>query len=130
MIKKNTVFNKHNPKLIENVDVGINRQILAYGSDLMAVKVWFDEGAIGYEHKHHHTQISYVESGEFEVVINGEMQILGAGDSFLATLINNLLSDMEPQTALDHACAFGTLVAGSDGANPVILESDIIDLMK
>jgi len=39
MIKKNTVFNKHNPKLIENVDIGINRQILAYGSDLMAVKV-------------------------------------------------------------------------------------------
>ena len=82
MIKKNTVFNKHNPKSIENVDIGINRQLLAYGSDLMAVKVWFDEDAIGYEHKHHHTQISYVESGEFEVVINGEMQILGAGDSF------------------------------------------------
>jgi len=68
----------------------------------------------------------YYNSG-YKIIVK---DTVGAGDSFLATLINNLLSDMEPQTALDHACAFGTLVAGSDGANPVILESDIIDLMK
>ena len=55
---------------------------------------------------------------------------VGAGDSFLATLINNLLSDVKPQTALDYACAVGTLVAGSEGANPDILEEDIINLMK
>jgi fructokinase len=55
---------------------------------------------------------------------------VGAGDSFLATLINNLLSNVKPQAALDRACALGTLVAGSDGANPVILDDDIIKLMK
>ena len=82
MSKKNSPFVRHNPNLIENVEIGINRQILAYGSDLMAVKVWFDEGAKGYKHEHHHTQVSYVESGEFEVTINGEVQLLIAGDSF------------------------------------------------
>jgi fructokinase len=55
---------------------------------------------------------------------------VGAGDSFLATLIMNLLSNTKPQTALDYACAVGTLVAGSDGANPDILEGDIINLIK
>ena len=55
---------------------------------------------------------------------------VGAGDSFLATLIHNLLSNIESQTALDRACAFGTLVAGSDGANPEIRERDILALMS
>tara|TARA_R110000772_G_scaffold73071_16_gene159166 strand:+ start:116 stop:994 length:879 start_codon:yes stop_codon:yes gene_type:complete len=55
---------------------------------------------------------------------------VGAGDSFLATLINNIISDVNPQTALNYACAVGTLVAGSDGANPEILEADIINLLK
>jgi fructokinase len=55
---------------------------------------------------------------------------VGAGDSFLGTLINNLLSNVKPQAALDRACAVGTLVAGSEGANPDILERDIINLIK
>ena len=55
---------------------------------------------------------------------------VGAGDSFLATLIHNLLSNIESQTALDRACAFGALVAGSDGANPEIRERDILALMS
>ena len=71
-----------NPDTIEQVDKGIKRQFLGYGPDLMAVKVWFDEGAIGYQHQHPHTQVSYVESGEFEATINGETKILRAGDSF------------------------------------------------
>lgn len=67
---------------IEQVDDGIKRQFLGYGPELMAVKVWFDEGAIGYQHHHRHTQVSYVESGEFEATIDGESKILKAGDSF------------------------------------------------
>jgi fructokinase len=55
---------------------------------------------------------------------------VGAGDSFLATLIHNLLSNIESQTALDRACAFGALVAGSNGANPEIRERDILALMS
>lgn len=70
------------PDKIEQVDKGIKRQFLGYGPDLMAVKVWFEEGAIGYQHDHPHTQVTYVESGEFEATIDGESQILKAGDSF------------------------------------------------
>ena len=54
---------------------------------------------------------------------------VGAGDSFLATLIANLLQKEEPQAALDFACAMGALVAGSDGANPEITMLQIQDFM-
>lgn len=43
---------------------------------------------------------------------------VGAGDSFLASLIAKLLIKEKPQLALDYACAVGALVAGSEGANP------------
>ena len=55
---------------------------------------------------------------------------VGAGDSFLASLINKLLKDVAPQEALDFACAVGAIVASSEGANPEIKESDILDFMK
>ena len=55
---------------------------------------------------------------------------VGAGDSFLASLINKLLKGVEPQEALDFACAVGAIVANSEGANPEIKESDILDFMK
>ena len=70
------------PSTIEIVQDGIKRQFLGYGPDLMAVKVWFEEGAEGYQHDHPHTQVTYVESGEFEATIGGETKILRAGDSF------------------------------------------------
>lgn len=70
------------PDKVERVDDGIKRQILGYGPDLMAVKVWFEEGAIGYQHQHYHAQVAYVESGEFEATIDGETKTLRAGDSF------------------------------------------------
>ncbi|WP_218599103.1 carbohydrate kinase [Polaribacter sp. NJDZ03] len=55
---------------------------------------------------------------------------VGAGDSFLASLINKLLKGVAPQEALDFACAVGAIVANSEGANPEIKESDILDFMK
>ena len=70
------------PDLVEQVDDGIKRQILGYGPEIMAVKVWFEEGAIGYQHQHPHSQVAYVESGEFEATIDGETRTLTAGDSF------------------------------------------------
>jgi len=50
---------------------------------------------------------------------------VGAGDSFLATLMSLLLKGIKPQKALDMACGVGALVAGSCGANPKISLSDI-----
>ncbi len=43
---------------------------------------------------------------------------VGAGDSFLASLLLKYLSGEPIQHALDYACAVGALVAGEKGANP------------
>lgn len=74
------VFGETEP--VVEIQEGIKRQLLGYGAGLMTVKVWFDEGAEGYQHQHPHTQASYVESGEFEATIDGKTQLLKAGDSF------------------------------------------------
>ena len=54
---------------------------------------------------------------------------VGAGDSFLATLIMGLLTGQDPQHAIDYACAVGALVAAAAGANPTLGEDDIQALM-
>ncbi len=54
---------------------------------------------------------------------------VGAGDSFLASLIAKLLQKEDPQIALDFACAMGALVAGSSGANPEINMQQIQNFM-
>ena len=49
----------------------------------------------------------------------------GAGDSFLATLINGLIEKEPLQKTIDYACAMGALVANSFGANPTISKNDL-----
>ena len=66
----------------EQAGEGLTRQLLGYDGSLMLVRVIFEEGAEGYVHKHHHAQVSYVESGEFDVFIDGVEKRLGPGDSF------------------------------------------------
>lgn len=66
----------------EEVDAGVARKIMAYDDKLMVVKVKFETGGIGSLHKHYHSQITHVESGEFEVEIEGEKKMLKAGDAF------------------------------------------------
>ncbi|QLC20783.1 cupin domain-containing protein [Parasphingopyxis sp. CP4] len=67
---------------VEDLGDGIRRQLLGYNDDLMAVRVWFEEGAVGEAHTHPHSQTSYVESGRFLVTIDGEESELGPGDGF------------------------------------------------
>ncbi|GGF73115.1 carbohydrate kinase family protein [Wenyingzhuangia marina] len=55
---------------------------------------------------------------------------VGAGDSFLASLITQLLSNGNPQKAIDFACAIGSIVAGHEGANPEIKEEDIYHFLN
>ncbi len=55
---------------------------------------------------------------------------VGAGDSFLATLISKLLYKTLPKEALDFACAVGALVASKEGANPKLVQSEILDFIK
>ena len=66
----------------EEVNKGVKRKLMAYDDKLMVVKVEFEPGGIGVLHQHHHSQITHVESGKFEVQINGEKRVLVAGDAF------------------------------------------------
>lgn len=66
----------------QTVGEGVERKILGYGPDLMLVHVKFKKGSIGYVHKHPHRQVSYIESGSFEVNINGEKKIQRTGDCY------------------------------------------------
>ncbi len=50
---------------------------------------------------------------------------VGAGDSFLATLLSKLLQGNKPQLSIDYACAIGAMVAGSEGANPVFSDDEV-----
>jgi len=67
----------------------------------------------------------YYNSG-YQVVVK---DTVGAGDSFLAALINKLLKEASPQEAIDFACAVGALVASREGANPEITDEDIASLI-
>jgi len=66
----------------EATEPGVQRKIMAYGRDLMVVRVRFETGAIGKPHSHVHRQACYVESGVFDVTIDGTTQRLKAGDTF------------------------------------------------
>ena len=67
---------------IEDVGGGITRQILGHNDELMLVKALFETGAEGYQHEHYHSQVTYVESGVFDVTIDGVTKRQAAGDSY------------------------------------------------
>jgi len=64
---------------------GIQRKVFGYDNQIMLVKVKFEQGAIGSIHEHIHSQVSYVESGVFEITCGDEKRMLKAGDGFCAT---------------------------------------------
>lgn len=55
---------------------------------------------------------------------------VGAGDSFLASLITKLLTETNPQEAVDFACAVGSLIASKPGANAAVTQEEIQQLIK
>ena len=83
MGKQSEHFLFTNETEIEDLGDGLKRQMLGYNDELMAVKVWFAKGAIGYNHSHRHSQVTYVEEGEFHFNIAGVTKILRKGDSCL-----------------------------------------------
>jgi len=66
----------------EEVQEGLSRQIMGYDGKIMLVKAKFKKGAVGNLHKHYHSQVTYVESGEFKMKIGDEERIIKGGDSF------------------------------------------------
>jgi fructokinase len=54
---------------------------------------------------------------------------VGAGDSFLASIISQLLNGMNAQAAIDFSCAVGSIVASKNGANPEVSTSEVRKMM-
>ncbi|QGY43283.1 carbohydrate kinase [Maribellus comscasis] len=55
---------------------------------------------------------------------------VGAGDSFLASLVANLEKNYSPEKSLEYACATGAFVASQPGAVPDYSEKDIEKLIQ
>ena len=79
------------------------------------------EGAMLYHKGGIHTQVGFPAK---------VVDTVGAGDSFLATLVFGLLSGETAEDALEVACAVGSLVAGKAGANPVVTNDEINNLLS
>jgi len=66
----------------EPMAAGVRRKIMAYAKQIMLVRVEFEIGGIGTVHNHPEVQVTNVESGVFEIEIDGKKKILKAGDAF------------------------------------------------
>ncbi len=66
----------------EKAGEGVLRQIYGYDEQIMLVKAKFEAGAIGVLHEHYHSQVTYVESGVFEMTIGEEKKIIKKGDGY------------------------------------------------
>jgi quercetin dioxygenase-like cupin family protein len=66
----------------EDFAPGITRQMFGYDDRVMLVKVKFEQGAVASFHQHMHSQVTYVESGVFEMTIGDEKKLLSKGDGF------------------------------------------------
>jgi quercetin dioxygenase-like cupin family protein len=71
MIRSNE-FQFENEVPWEDLNNGIQRQVYGYDDTLMLVKAKFITGAVGVMHQHHHSQVTYVDSGVFEMTIGDE----------------------------------------------------------
>ena len=83
MSRKGDVFAFRDRTEVEVVDDIVSRQILAFNDEIMMVRVIFKTpGPGGPFHAHPHVQITSVESGVFDLTIDGRTERLKAGDSF------------------------------------------------
>ena len=86
----------------ESVGDGVERKILGFDDEVMMVCVRFERGAIGALHHHVHRQITYIESGSFEVTIDDNKKILQKGDCFFVSpdLVHGVVA-LEEGTLID-----------------------------
>lgn len=66
----------------EDAGQGVQRQIFGYDDKVMLVKARFEKGGIGSLHSHPHSQVTYVESGVFNMTIGDETKIIRKGDGY------------------------------------------------
>jgi fructokinase len=55
---------------------------------------------------------------------------IGAGDSFLASLLSKVLYAQDYAKAIEFGCAVGALIASHKGANPIITKEEITNFIK
>ena len=86
----------------ETVDKGVERKILGWDDQVMMAHIRFEKGAVGSLHHHVHRQVSYVESGRFEVTIDGKKSVLETGDCFFVApdLVHGVIA-LEKGTLVD-----------------------------
>jgi quercetin dioxygenase-like cupin family protein len=68
---ESTVVNYQDAALIP-LGGGVTRKVLAYLPSQMVVEVRFEQGAVGAQHTHPHTQCTYVREGEFVFTVCGK----------------------------------------------------------
>ena len=66
----------------EELGGGLKRKIMSYDDNLVMVKVAFEKGGLGTLHSHFHTQMSYIDSGAFEITIGDKTGVLKKGDAY------------------------------------------------
>ena len=66
----------------EVVAPGMKRQLMGYDDTILMARVLFDEGAVGSVHEHHHSQVTYVVKGKFELQVGDKKKVISAGDGF------------------------------------------------
>ena len=102
MAKQSPVFVFGNENNWLAVGEGVERKLLGFGPDLLMMHMKFKKGGVGYIHKHPHRQVSYIESGSFEVNIASEKKVQNAGDCYYvpADLEHGVLA-LEDGTLID-----------------------------
>ena len=79
----NGIYKAHDDTTLLDLGGGMTRRLLAWNGQLMPVEVGFETGAVGADHTHPHTQLSYVLAGRFRYTVNGESFEMNPGDSIV-----------------------------------------------
>mgnify|MGYP003580886415 CR=1 FL=1 len=78
----NNFFQLNNDIPWQDLGNGVERQLFGNDNQIMMVKVRFRAGAVGAMHQHPHVQVSYIESGRFELNIGAVVRVLSQGDGY------------------------------------------------
>ena len=66
----------------QDLNNGLQRQLFGYDDKVMMLKIKFEKGAIGSLHQHLHSQVTYIESGVFDMTIDGVTKRIKTGDGY------------------------------------------------
>lgn len=81
-ILQGSIFQENEKVKWEDAGPGIQRQLYGYDDKIMLVKAKFEKDAVGALHEHPHSQVTYVDSGVFEMTIGEEKKIIREGDGY------------------------------------------------